>query len=93
MGINYCPYFLEDDGETANITSIIRHIEHFLSLGGEDIICLGGDLDGVSYLPKGINNISDVDTIACKLKKLNYSDKLIAKIMGENTLRFIKNHF
>lgn len=93
VGINYCPYFLEDDGETANVTSILRHIEHFLSLGGEDIICLGGDLDGVSYLPKGINNISDVDTIAFELKKLNYSDNLIAKIMGENTLEFIQKCF
>lgn len=93
VGINYCPYFLEDNGENADITSIIRHIEHFMSLGGDDILCLGGDLDGVSYLPKGISGISDVDIIATELLKLNYPEKLIRKIMGENVLKFIKNNF
>lgn len=93
VGINLCPYFLEEKGEDADITSIVRHIEHFLSLGGEDILSLGGDLDGVSYLPKGINGISDIDIIATELKKLNYPDNLIKKIMGENTVEFIKYNF
>ncbi|MBQ7038970.1 MAG: dipeptidase [Clostridia bacterium] len=93
VGINLCPYFLEENGEDADITSIVRHIEHFMSLGGEDILSLGGDLDGVSYLPKGISGIFDIDLIANELKKLNYPDKLIRKIMGENTLEFIKNNF
>lgn len=93
VGINLCPYFLENNGDDATVTSIIRHIEHFLSLGGENVISLGGDFDGVSYLPYGINSISDVDAIATELTKLNYPEKLIAKIMGENVVEFIKEWF
>lgn len=90
VGINYYPLFLENNPDNANVTSIIRHIEHFLSLGGEDVISLGSDFDGIDYLPEGINSISDVDVIAQELRKLNYKDKLIEKIMGLNTINFLK---
>jgi len=93
VGINYYPDFLEDNCGDADITSILRHIEHFMSLNGEDILCLGGDLDGVPYLPKGITGVGDVDIIATELLKLNYPEKLILKIMGENVLQFVKNNF
>ena len=90
VGINYYPLFLENNPDNASVTSIIRHIEHFLSLGGEDVISLGSDFDGIDYLPEGINSISGVDVIAQELRKLNYKDELIEKIMGQNTVEFIK---
>ncbi len=92
VGINYVPDFLEKDGN-AKISSIINHIEHFMSLGGENIVCLGGDLDGVGVLPEGITGVNDVDKIATELAKINYSDTIIAKIMGKNIKNYIKNAF
>jgi len=46
-GINLCSDFLSGSCD-AGIDDIIRHIEHFLELGGEKAICLGGDLDGIA---------------------------------------------
>lgn len=92
VGINIYPVFLEKDGK-ADLTSIVRHIEHFLSLGGADVLALGGDLDGVDALPNGISGVQDMDAIAEALAKQNYSDSLIRKIMGENVRDFIRREF
>ncbi len=35
MGINFHRHFLTTDGENAGFEAVLRHIEHFLALGGE----------------------------------------------------------
>ena len=93
VGINFYAPFLENDAKKADINSIARHIEHFLALGGEDTLCLGGDLDGMPAPAKGLSGIGDMDKIAELLAKLNYSESLIQKIMGENVRKFVVNWF
>ena len=93
VGISFVPAFLEKDETKANVVSIIRHIEHFMSLDGEQTVALGGDFDGISTLPFGISGVNDVDKIADELAKINYQDEIIAKIMGKNIENYIKNAF
>ena len=90
VGVNYYNDFLEENPEDADIASIIKHIEHFMALGGENVICLGGDLDGVDQLPNGLTGVGDVHKIAEELAKINYSDVLIEKIMGKNVIDFLE---
>ncbi len=87
-GINFYPEFLNS---TKNATSddIIRHIEHFLSLGGENHITLGTDFDGIEFTPLDITDCSEVYRLFDKLVKRNYSDSLIQKIAYKNFLNFI----
>lgn len=87
-GMNFYPKFLNS---TKNATSddIIRHIEYFLSLGGENHISLGTDFDGIDYTPIDISDCSAVYKLFEKLRKLNYSDEIIEKIAYKNLLRFI----
>jgi len=92
IGINLCPAFLNNEEEKANIADIIKHIEHYLSLNLGDVICLGADFDGISSLPIGINNISDIEKIAEEMSKLNYSDDLIEKIFYHNFMNFCKQN-
>ncbi len=89
VGINLYPYFITGT-ENATLTDAVRHIEHFMSLGGEDVLALGCDLDGVDCLPDGVNGIGDIDLLTKELKKINYSDKIIAKIMGKNLQNYLK---
>ncbi len=89
VGISLCPYHLAKDD--ADISDVIKHIEHYLSLGGEDTLCLGCDLDGTD-LPNGFDGISDLPKIANELARLNYSQKQIEKIFYANALNFIKKN-
>lgn len=90
VGINLCPEHLSSKS-SADINDIIKHIEHYLSLGGENIISLGADLDGTN-LPQGFRGIEDIYKIAEKLNHLNYSDSLIEKIMYKNAFEFFKSN-
>lgn len=92
VGINFYPVFLSDS-KKADILDIVRHIEHFASLGGVENIGLGGDFDGVDYLPEGIRGGEDVYKLADKLLSLNYGEDAVRNIMGENFYEFLKRCF
>lgn len=88
VGINLCPTHLRNGGD-ASLCDVIRHIEHYLSLGCEDIIAMGCDLDGTS-LPHGFSGLSDIPSIVEELARLNYTDTLIERITYRNALDFFK---
>lgn len=87
-GINFYPPFLTK--EKADITSIIRHIEHFLSLGGENNICIGTDFDGIDKVPLGIENAGMVYKLFDALLSLNYNETLINKLAFNNFFNFFQ---
>lgn len=87
-GINLYAEFVT--GGPCRIADVIRHIEHFLSLGGERNICLGGDLDGCRDLPDGIGGVQDVRKLAEELARLGYSDGLIHDIFMNNLSRVLR---
>lgn len=90
VGISLAPmHICENYRDKCDIDDVVRHIEHYISIGGENTVALGCDFDGVSYLPNGISNVSDVCKIADKLKNAGFSDTLINKIFYENAREFI----
>ena len=90
VGINLYRDFLNNDPEKASKYDILKHVEHFLSLGGEDSISLGGDFDGCN-LTKDIKNINDYEDIYQLFLKENYSESLVEKIFFKNALNFCEN--
>lgn len=91
VGISmHSPHITE--AEKATITSLISHIEHYMSLGGENVVALGCDLDGTNLLPEGITDITDLTKIADALARLNYSQEQINKIFYQNAKNFITNN-
>lgn len=88
VGISLAPQHLKKGGE-ADVCDVIRHIEHYMSLGGEDSVCLGCDLDGIERRPNGIDSVSDIAKIADALGRINYTDSLIKKIFYANARNFI----
>ena len=90
VGINLCPSHLCSHKDP-DVTDILRHIEHYMSLGGENTVAMGCDLDGTD-LPNGFSDISDLYKIINELQRLNYSDELTDKLLYQNAFNFfIKN--
>jgi len=88
VGINLCKEHLGDFSDEPAVDTVFRHIEHYLSLGGEDIVCFGCDFDGAE-IPMTLNNIASMQLIAEKMSKANYTDALIDKIFYLNAKNFI----
>lgn len=86
VGLNFHPPFLVPDGE-ARLPDILRHAEHFLSLGGEDVLALGSDFDGAG-LPQGIAGIQSMEQLAEHFAHNGCSNRLIEKIFYKNARNF-----
>ena len=91
IGISmYSPHLSEKEDPT--IDDIYRHVDHYLSLGGEDTLAFGGDLDGTGdVMPEGIRRVNDFEKIYSYLiKKL--PEGTVNKIMFENAHRFFERN-
>lgn len=91
IGFNlYAPFLSEK--QPASIDHVIQHLEHILSLGGENCIGFGCDFDGMDLLPSGINGVQDLDTLCNRLLQRNHSEEFIEKITFRNFISFLHNY-
>ena len=86
-GLNLYSEFV---GESPAVEDAIRHIEHFLDLGGAKSIAIGADLDGCDTLPQGIAGIQDMEKLAEGLLGKNYSQALVQDIFYNNLFRVVQ---
>lgn len=86
-GLNLYAAFLGEENVT--IETALRHIDHFLDLGGEKTLAIGGDLDGCEALPEGMHGIQDVHLIREALEVRGYAEELLDDIFYNNLMRVI----
>lgn len=86
IGVSFVPEHL---GQNADIDTVLRHIYHFLELGGENTITLGSDFDGIKNLPSGINSIESLHTLYSALKD-EFGNKIANKIFFENAFSYFE---
>jgi membrane dipeptidase len=76
--------------EPPPLSRLIDHIDHAARVGGVDHVGLGSDFDGVSSLPRGMEDVSRLPHITEALLARGYSEKDIRKILGGNFLRVLR---
>ncbi|MCQ2418449.1 MAG: dipeptidase [Clostridia bacterium] len=86
-GINLYSEFLT--ANTPGFESIYAHIDHFLSLCGDDHVALGGDLDGCDKLPLGFYGVDSYCAL-CDYLLTKYSETTVEKIFYRNLLRVLE---
>ena len=90
VGISLCRWHL-GDGDNINVNNVLKHIDHYLSLGGENAVSIGGDLDGTD-LPEGFYDVRDVIKIADNMAQNGYTDEIINKLFWKNAKIFFENN-
>ena len=90
IGINFCPEFIKNNNEVT-IIDLIEHINYIKNLVGIDYIGLGTDYDGITETPKNLENISKLPNLIKELRRQNFSNNEIEKIINKNWLRVFKN--
>ena len=86
-GINFYHSFLRADGGAASIDDILRHIEHFMALGGQKNVGIGTDFDGIDYPPEEIAGTRELGKLCDALLRINYPETLVRDIMAGNMER------
>lgn len=90
VGITFCNYFLKSN-EEATFDDIRKHIEHFLEMGGENILAIGSDFDGAD-IPSEIKGIESLEDIYDYFLKKSYKEELLNKIFFYNAYNFMRKN-
>ena len=85
VGLNLSLHFV---GEST-MDALVAHVEHFLALGGEKTLCLGGDMDGCEALAGGMTGMQDMPKLYDALKARGYGEALLEDIFWNNLRRLI----
>lgn len=86
VGLNLYRDFV---GEKGTMEELVTHAEHFLELGGEKTLCIGGDLDGCEALAGGLRGVQDVPLLYIALQEWGYSEGLLEDIFWNNLRRIL----
>jgi membrane dipeptidase len=93
VGVTPVPPFLNANEKTSTLSDLLNHIDHMVSVIGEDYVGLGMDFDGVGDMRTiEIEDVSKLPQISIGLAKRGYTEKAIKKILGGNYLRLFKNY-
>ena len=91
VGLSFCAYHLSDKAKgLCAVDDVMQHIDHYFSLGGEDILCIGADFDGAG-MPCGIDGIQSIPDLY-RTVEAKYGKKIADKIFYENAYNFFKKH-
>ena len=93
-GYNMCAEFT---GENPDLDTACDHILHFLELDptGKHV-ALGGDLDGITNMPRGFTGVQDYPKLANRLLERGLDEAMIRNIFWNNAIgvmdRAVCNH-
>jgi len=66
---------------------VARHVLHAIDVGGEDCVGLGGDLDGITQTPEGIESVADYRALVPLLRGAGLNERQIGKVCYRNFVR------
>ncbi|HVO46462.1 MAG TPA: dipeptidase [Steroidobacteraceae bacterium] len=71
------------------LAQVADHIEHIRDVAGVESVGLGSDFDGIPDAPVGLSGVDCYPALLAELARRGWSDKDLAKVAGENTLRVL----
>ncbi len=80
----------ENEMPKSTLEQVADHIDHIRDQVGVDYIGIGGDYDGVSSLPLGLEDVSTYPDLFAELLSRGYTEEELEKIAGLNMLRVMR---
>jgi membrane dipeptidase len=71
---------------------VLEHIDYLVKKVGIDHVAIGSDFDGIESPPQGLEDVSKFPVLTQALLERGYSEEDVAKIMGQNFLRLLKEN-
>jgi membrane dipeptidase len=74
----------------ATVSDVADHVEHVMQVAGEDHVGIGGDFDGITTTPTGLESVADYPKLFTELLRRGHSEEQLKKLAGLNTLRVMR---
>jgi membrane dipeptidase len=84
IGVIFAPQFVGG----RHFSDVARHIEHAITVMGEDGVALGSDFDGMIPLPQGMRDVRDLRKLTQTLLDRGMTVRVVEKVLGRNFHRF-----
>lgn len=72
------------------VAQVADHIDHVRDVAGVGAIGIGGDYDGVPFMPEELADVSTYPVLFAELRSRGYSDDELRRIAGRNVLRALR---
>ncbi|QSX08100.1 dipeptidase [Alkalibacter rhizosphaerae] len=89
MGLNFAPMFLGPD-QTSRVDDMVAHVLHMKNVGGEDVLALGSDFDGIGGVLE-IDSSGDLMRLVEALGRSGMSDTTLEKFCWRNAQRVMED--
>ena len=86
--VTFVPGFLTKDGK-ATLEDAANHIDHVRKVAGSDHVGIGGDFDGISTVPAGLEDVSKYPALTAELLRRGWEETDVRKALGLNALRVL----
>ena len=70
---------------------VLRHTEHFLALGGEGCLAMGGDWDGAALPSDMVDGLEAIPRLYELFLRHNYKEDLVERIFYGNAAHFFQS--
>lgn len=74
----------------ANLSHVADHFDHIKKVAGSSIVGFGGDYDGVTRLPTGLEDVSKYPDLVAELLRRGWTDDEVKDALGRNLIRVFK---
>jgi membrane dipeptidase len=81
--------FLGRPAHRVGADAIVRHLEHTIAVGGEDVAALGSDWDGMIVTPRDMPTALELPVLVDRMLARRWPEARIRRVLGTNALRLI----
>ena len=83
-------WFRDNPVQRGDVATVADHVDHVARTAGIDHVGLGSDFDGVSTLPRGLEDVSCYPALTAELLRRGYAEADVKKVIGGNVLRVMR---
>jgi len=98
--VTFVPSFVSEEVRTyegpsegaprATLEDVADHIDHVRDVAGIEHVGIGGDFDGISSVPVGLEDVSTYPALFAELARRGWSDDDLRALAGGNLLRVLR---
>lgn len=74
----------------ATLAQVADHIDHVKNRVGVDWVGIGGDYDGITSVPEGLEDVTTYAALLAELSRRGWTEDELRKLAGENVLRVMR---
>ncbi len=85
----FVPGFLTAEPK-ASLAHVADHMDHIRKVAGADHVGIGGDFDGITMVPAGLEDVSKYPALTAELLRRGWPEDDVRKALGLNVLRAMR---